>query len=128
MAICSCIIVWVVDPILVWNRQSFLTIPNSGIVYAIYQLKKSSRPIVDKMLADDIIGRQAVTQKDASSFGMDSDKIVIMYEGSEEGHSRLKELFGDELEALDDSKAEEIYTKIKEEESQAEDGMGFLFG
>lgn len=97
-------------------------------MYAIYQLKKSSRQIVDKMLADDIIGRQAVTQKDAATFGLDSDKIVIMYEGSEDGHRRLKELFGNELEALDAAKAEEVYAKIKEEESQAEDGMGFLFG
>jgi hypothetical protein len=97
-------------------------------VYAIYQLKKSSRQIVDKMLADDIIGRQAITQKDAATFRLDSDRIVIMYEGSEDGHRRLKELFGDELEALDAAKAEEVYTKIKEEESQAEDGMGFLFG
>lgn len=97
-------------------------------MYAIYQLKKSSKSIVDRMLADDIIGRQAVTQKDAAPFGLDSDRIVIMYEGSEDAHSRLKELFGDLLEPLDDAKAKEVYTKIKEEESQAEDGMGFLFG
>lgn len=111
-----------------YSDNLFLAIPTSGFVYAIYELKKSNKPIVDKMLSDDVIGRQAITQKDASAFGLDSDKLVIMYEGSEEGHKRLKELFGKELDSVDPDKAEEVYAKIKAEESQAEDGMGFLFG
>ncbi len=97
-------------------------------MYKIYLLRKSNRSVVDRMLADDIIGRQAVTQKDAAAFGLDSDKIVVMYEGSEEGHDRLKELFEEDLVSLEPEKSEEVYAKIKEEESQAEDGMGFLFG
>lgn len=97
-------------------------------MYAVYQIKKSDKSVLDKMLADEIIGRQAVTQKDGSSFGLENDKLVLLYEGSEEGNRRLKELFGTEVTALDKKKAEEIYAKIKEEESQAEDGMGFLFG
>lgn len=97
-------------------------------MYKIYLLRKSNRSVVDRMLADDIIGRQAVTQKDAAAFGLDSDKIVVMYEGSEEGHDRLKELFEEDLVSLEPEKSAEVYAKIKEEESQAEDGMGFLFG
>lgn len=97
-------------------------------VYAIYQLNRSSRSIVDKMLSDDIIGRQAITQKDAAAFGLDADKLIIMYEGSEEGHLRLKELFGSEIASLPKDKTEEIYRKIKDEESQAEGGLGFIFG
>lgn len=97
-------------------------------MYAIYELKKSSRSLIDKMLADDVIGRQAITQKDASSFGLDEDCLVVMYEGSDEGNKRLEELFGSELKPLEQKKAAEVYRKIKDEESQAEDGLGFIFG
>lgn len=97
-------------------------------MYAIYQLSKSKKSVVDRMLADDIIGRQAVTQKDAVSFGLDDDKYIVLYEGSDEGNIRVKELFGEDLAILDKNKSEEIYKKIKDEESQAEDGLGFIFG
>ncbi len=97
-------------------------------MYAVYQIIKSKKSVLDKMLADEVIGRQALTQKDGSSFGLENDKLVFLYEGSEEGNKRIKELFGSEVTELDKKKADEIYAKIKEEESQAEDGMGFLFG
>lgn len=97
-------------------------------MYAIYQLPKSKKPLVDKMLADDIIGRQAITQKDALSFGLEDDKLIVMYEGSEEGKKRLDDLFGKELSSVNDEKSAQIYKSIKDEESQAEDGLGFIFG
>lgn len=97
-------------------------------MYALYLMKKSDRKAVDKMLADDTIGRQALTQKDAASFGLEEDRILLLYEGSEEGNARLRELFGDVIEPLEGEKAVETYKKIKDEESQAEGGMGFLFG
>lgn len=97
-------------------------------MYALYLLKKSDKKAVDKMLADDIIGRQALTQKDSAAFGFPEDRLLLLYEGSEEGNSRLKELFGEILENIEKEKAEEAYRKIKDEESQAEGGMGFLFG
>ncbi len=96
-------------------------------MYALYLLKKSDKPAIAKMLADDIIGRQAITEKDTASFGLDNDKILLLYEGSEEANRRLSELFKDNLTLLEKSKAEEVYKMIKDEESRAEGGMGFLF-
>lgn len=91
-------------------------------------MKRSDRATVDKILADDIIGRQTLTQKEAQAFGLPDDRILLIFEGSEEVNTRLKELFGEFLEPLGEPKASEVYSKIKDEESQAEDGMGFLFG
>ncbi len=96
-------------------------------MYALYLLKKSDKPVIAKMLADDIIGRQAITEKDTASFGLDNDKILLLYEGSEEANRRLAELFKDNLTPLEKSKVEEVYKMIKDEESRAEGGMGFLF-
>ncbi len=96
-------------------------------MYALYLLKKSDKPVIAKMLADDIIGRQAITEKDTASFGLDNDKILLLYEGSEEANRRLAELFKDNLTLLEKSKVEEVYKMIKDEESRAEGGMGFLF-
>ena len=100
----------------------------SWIVYALYLLKKSDKPAIAKMLSDDIIGRQAITEKDTASFGLENDKILLLYEGSEEANRRLAELFKDNLTLLEKAKAEEVYKMIKDEESRAEGGMGFLFG
>ncbi len=96
-------------------------------MYALYLLKKSDKPVIAKMLADDIIGRQAITEKDTASFGLDNDKILLLYEGSEEANRRLAELFKDNLTPLEKSKVEEVYKMIKDEESRADGGMGFLF-
>lgn len=97
-------------------------------MYSLYLLKKSDKSVIDKMLADDVIGRQALTQKDAASFGLQEDRTLLLYEGSQDGNSRLKELFGSFIEQLEEEKAAEVYQKIKDEESQAEGGMGFIFG
>lgn len=106
----------------------FLIKAHSSIVYALYLLKKSDKPVIAKMLSDDIIGRQALTEKDTSSFGLDADKILLVFEGSEEANNRLKELFKENITPLEKSKAEKAYQQIKDEESRAEGGMGFLFG
>lgn len=98
------------------------------VVYALYLLKKSDKSVIGKMLADDIIGRQAITEKDAASFGLDSDKTLLVYEGSEEGNKRLVELFKENITPIEKARAEEVYKSIKDEDSKAEGGMGFLFG
>ena len=100
----------------------------SPIVYALYLLKKSDKPVIGKMLADDIIGRQAISEKDAASFGLEDDKILLLYEGSDDANKRLLELFKENITPLEKAKAEEVYKLIKEEDSRAEGGMGFLFG
>lgn len=97
-------------------------------MYALYLLKKSDRNQVDKMLADDMIGRQAITQKDASQFGLSGDMLVLLYEGSEEANQKLNKDFSTFLKPMEKEKASEVYKSIKDEESQAEGGMGFLFG
>jgi hypothetical protein len=106
----------------------FLTEAYSCIVYALYLLKKSDKAVIAKMLADDIIGRQAITEKDTASFGLEDDKILLLYEGSEEANKRLAELFKENLTPVEKAKAEAVYKLIKDEESRAEGGMGFLFG
>lgn len=96
-------------------------------MYALYLLKKSDKSIIAKMLSDDVIGRQAITEKDAASFGLDEDKTLLLYEGSEEANNRLTELFKEYLTPLEKSRVDEVYKLIKDEDSRAEGGMGFLF-
>lgn len=97
-------------------------------MYALYLLKKSDKTVIDKILGDDIIGRQALTQKDAASYGLPDGNILLLYEGSAEADSRMKELFGSFLKLLEEPEAKEVYQKIKDEESQAEGGLGYIFG
>ncbi|MCL4335836.1 MAG: hypothetical protein M1393_00280 [Candidatus Thermoplasmatota archaeon] len=97
-------------------------------MYAIYLLKKSDRVIVDNLLSDDLLGRQTITQKDGSNFSVGDENLIILYEGSEEGNAKIKQLFSEKMKALDSKASKEIYDKIKEEDARAEGGLGFLFG
>ena len=94
---------------------------------AIYRLSKSDRKVYDQLIADDVVGRQTVILKDSSPFIPNSDDLLIVYEGSEEAFKRLEQTFGSGLKRLDKREEERVYRDIKDEDSRAEGGMGFLF-
>jgi hypothetical protein len=95
-------------------------------MYKVYSLKKESRKTLDTLLSDDIIGRQTLIYKNAENYGGEADSIYIILEGTETIFSRIAELKLDDLKEV--KNGQDIYRKIKEEEDEAESGMGFMFG
>lgn len=96
-------------------------------MYKVYSTNKSNRKMIDKILSDDVLGRQSVNYREGSSFGLSGDLLIVVIEGSSEIFDRVKDIVGDSFEELEEKKSAEIYKKIKDEESEAESGMGFIF-
>ncbi len=95
-------------------------------MYKIYSLKKEKRKTLDSLLADDIVGRQTIIYKNAENYGGKDDSLYIIIEGLPDVFSRIAELKPEGLEEVKNS--ESIYKLIKNEEDEAESGMGFMFG
>ena len=95
-------------------------------MYKIYSLKKEKRKTLDSLLADDILGRQTIIYKNAENYGGNDDSLFILIEGLSDVFSRIAELKPEGLEEVKNS--EGIYRQIKNEEDEAESGMGFMFG
>lgn len=96
-------------------------------MYKIYKLNSEQRKLIEKLLSDDVVGRQTIIQKDGTGFGSPGSTIVVV-EGPESIFSRVTEILGADVKAVPEKDGSEIYRKIKEEEENAEGGMGFLFG
>lgn len=96
-------------------------------MFKVYELDKENRSIIDKLLADDVIGRQSIIYKDGTNYGYDS-KFLVIIEGSPDIFQSVKNLSENELKELPGKQGDEIYKKIKSEEDNSKDGMGFLFG
>lgn len=99
------------------------------MVYAIFEVKKEDSRKIDEVLKDDLVSRQSITTRDASSLDIDKDAVYVKIEGSEEGVRRAEELFK-ELSAkkLDEKEAEEINKRMEAQDESAALGLGSVFG
>ena len=99
------------------------------MVYAIFEIKKEDSRKIDEVLKDDMVSRQSITTRDASSLDIDKDVVYVKIEGSEEGIKRAEELFKEfSAKKLDEKEAEEINKKIQEQDESAAFGLGNVFG
>lgn len=96
-------------------------------MFKLYKLPKEDRGIIDALLADDVVGRQTITYKDGVNYGYDSSYIVLI-EGPEDIFKNVEAIASGKLEPLGKSKQEDIYKKIKDEENNSQNGLGFIFG
>lgn len=96
-------------------------------MFRIYALNKDQKSLIDKVLSDDIMGRQTVIQKDGSTLGYD-EKIILVVEGQAEIFPKLDNLFENMVKPMPEKEASVVYKKIKDEEEAAQSGVGFLFG
>lgn len=99
------------------------------MVYVIFEVKKEKLGKINELLKDDTVNRQSILTRDASSIGIDKDVTYLKIEGSEKGLKRAEELAEEyEFTKLSDANAKDVNQKIKEQEDQAADGMGMIFG
>lgn len=95
-------------------------------MYKVYSIKKEQRKTLDILLSDDIVGRQTIIYKNAENYGGKDDSLYVIVEGSDEIFARIADLKLGDLKVVED--ASDIYKRIKDEEDEAESGMGFMFG
>ncbi|HEC81474.1 MAG TPA: hypothetical protein ENI42_03495 [Thermoplasmatales archaeon] len=98
------------------------------MVYAIFEVKKDLIGKIDQVTRDDIVSRQSITTRDASSLDVNKEVMYVKIEGSNEGVKRAEELFKEiGVKKLSKKSAEEINKKIQSQDESAATGMGMIF-
>jgi len=99
------------------------------VTYVIFEVKTEEVSKINQMLKDDLVSRQSILNRDASSLNIKRDVSYIKIEGSEEGLKKAKEIAKElKFKKLNNKESKEINIKIKEQEDSAADGMGMIFG
>ncbi|KAA0007574.1 MAG: hypothetical protein FE035_01485 [Thermoplasmata archaeon] len=98
------------------------------MVYAIFEVKKDFIGKIDQVIRDDVVSRQSITTRDASSLDLDKDVTYVKIEGSDKGVKRAEELFKEiGVKKLAKKNADEINEKIMSQDESAATGMGMIF-
>ena len=98
------------------------------LTYVIFEVKSDQQGKINTLIKDDLVSRQSILTRDASSLDIKEDVSYVKIEGSKEGLQRAKELAKElEFKTLADKKAKDIDKKIQEQEDSAASGMGMIF-
>jgi len=98
------------------------------VPYVIFEVKAAEAGKISTMLQDDIVNRQSIVIRDASSLDMKGEVSYLKIEGSKEGLQRAEKLAKElGMKKLTEKKASKINEKIKEQEDSAATGMGMIF-
>ena len=99
------------------------------MTYVIFEVKSDEVGKINQMLQDDLVSRQSILTRDASSLSINKDVSYVKIEGSEQGLKKAEEIAKElEFKKLDKKESEDINSKIIEQEDSAADGMGMIFG
>lgn len=98
------------------------------VTYVIFEVKKEDSGKINRLLSDDLVSRQSILTRDASSLEIKGDVSFVKIEGSDQGIKRAEELAKElRFRKLAEKKAKEINNKITEQEDSAASGIGMIF-
>lgn len=97
-------------------------------MYAVFLFESESVARARELLEDDLVSRQSITLRDPETLGLDLKGLLVVIEGSEVAIKRFEEISGEGVQKLAGNDAERAYGLLKEEEEDAAEGVGFLFG
>ncbi|HVL49102.1 MAG TPA: hypothetical protein VM889_11135 [Candidatus Thermoplasmatota archaeon] len=92
----------------------------------VFEIRPKDRPLLEAALADDTLSRQSIVIRESKSVGVDRDTLAVLVEGSDAGILRAEGLILDFGRRMPEQDA--VIAHIKAEESDAADGVGFIFG
>ncbi len=118
-----------IDPILAKKVQkNLLWHSKCRHVYAIFTIKPQDKGVIDSLRSDDLVGRQSILVRDASSLGLKENNVVLLLEGSKEALDLARKIGGDKMTPVKEKDSSDLYSRFKDDESKADEGVGFLFG
>ena len=98
------------------------------MVYVIFSVPNENKNKIKEILKDDLISRQSITMRDAGALKIEKEVQFVLIEGDENALELAKDKFKDIGTVEEQAAAEEIYSKLKEDEKGAAAGVGFIFG
>ena len=97
-------------------------------MYRVFRLPPTKAEKAALLLADDLVGRQSVTTREAKSLGLPGDDRYVIVEGIEAALARAVDLMKGAAEPLGPAEAEKIYGRFRLQDDEAASGMGLIFG
>lgn len=98
------------------------------MTYVIFEVKKEDSGKINKVIKDDLVSRQSITSRDASSLEMDGEYTYLKIEGSKEAMKKAEELTKElGFKKLSEKQAKNINKKIESQDDSAASGMGMIF-
>ena len=98
------------------------------MTYLIFEVKKENSGKINTIIKDDLVSRQSIITRDASSLEIKGEATYLKIDGNEEALKKAEEL-GKELgfKKLDEKQAKEVNEKIETQDDSAASGMGMIF-
>ena len=98
------------------------------MAYVIFEVKSEDIGKINSLIKDDLVSRQSILTRDASSLDMKGEASYLKIEGSDAGLKQAKTLAKElGFNLLKEKKAAEINQRIEEQEDSAASGMGMIF-
>ena len=98
------------------------------MTYIIFEVKKENSGKINTIIKDDLVSRQSIITRDASSLEIKGEATYLKIEGSKEALKKAEEL-GKELrfKKLDEKQAKKVNGKIEAQDDSAASGIGMIF-
>ncbi len=97
-------------------------------MYAVFLFDSESAARARELLEDDLVSRQSITLRDPAALGLDLEGLLVVIEGEVAAVERFEKIAGEGVEKLKAEDAERTIGLLKQEEQEAAEGVGFLFG
>ncbi|MBU0497938.1 MAG: hypothetical protein KKC68_06870 [Candidatus Thermoplasmatota archaeon] len=98
------------------------------MTYVIFEVKSEDLGKINTIVKDDLVSRQSILTRDASSLDMKGDVSFLKIEGSDAGLKQAKAIAKElGFKVLNKKKAADINKRIAEQEDSAASGMGMIF-
>ena len=97
------------------------------MAWRIYLLASDKRDAVDEILKDDILWRQTRFFREGPTLGGKKGETFLYMEGIDTAMERADKMLPPLASRVETQEAERIYSKIKEEQDNAAQGMGLMF-
>ena len=98
------------------------------MAYVIFEVKKEDSGKINSVIKEDIVSRQSITTRDASSLDIKGEATYLKIEGSDDAIKKAIELSKEQgFKKLDQKKAKTVNDKIEAQDDSAASGMGMIF-
>jgi hypothetical protein len=98
------------------------------MTYLIFEVKKENSGKINTIIKDDLVSRQSIITRDASSLEIKGGATYLKIEGSKEALKKAEELAKElSFKKLDEKQAKEVNKKIEVQDDSAASGMGMIF-
>lgn len=98
------------------------------MTYLIFEVKKENSGKINTIIKDDLVSRQSIITRDASSLEIKGEATYLKIEGSKEALKKADELAKElGFKKLDEKQARGVNEKIETQDDSAASGMGMIF-